>query len=282
MSKYFTNDVQAYITYTKFNYVYNKMELVKSQGVSCSLIGVYPKEHKYPLFVKPIYNLFGMSRDVLIINDQKSYDEFLSNQPHPSLFWMPYLKGKHYTVDIIFKDGVIIFTDAFECIPNRKHTGLFLYHTHINNYCLPINAKNFLEKYVKNYDGPMNIEIIDDIIIEAHLRWNGDNHIWRENKQAFNKVIEINQKFISTTFYVPIFFKRELLIKYNDTLKLKQLKEIMERNITTIMNVNTNISLYYDDIEGQHQQNKYIRLGMIVMSIKPPDKLLNFLSKYYN
>ena len=97
-----TNDFDAWDKFSKYKKIYNKLWLVEKQNIKCGPIGTQPKN--YPIIIKPIINLYGMSRGFLKINDE---DEYYNNQ-NDGCFWMPFLDGKHYTVDLIIYNGKII------------------------------------------------------------------------------------------------------------------------------------------------------------------------------
>jgi hypothetical protein len=97
--------------------------------------------------------------------------------------------------------GVIIFYYALESVHNPANPGRFRYHVYRPEYILPANIQAELAKYcLGEYSGPLNIEIIDQpstpspskaVIIEAHLRWNGDNYIWKikKNKPVLEHIL---------------------------------------------------------------------------------------------
>lgn len=275
-------DVQAYIKYPLYNFVYNKLELIKSQNITCAPIGVYPQT--YPIVIKPIINLFGMSKNVIVVNSDDEYEVALKDKKNPGSFWMPQLKGNHYTIDLFIIDSNIVFFNAFQSITSsrfkhKQNIGLFSEHIYIKNYSLPAKCDEFIKAYIPNYTGFLNIEIIDDIIIEIHLRWNGDNFIYRENDGIFLFLLNVYSKSKKTTnteidkrnkydayvpkthiyrfkrknyYYVPIFIE----IKEN-TDSIKEIKEIKAKISNFILTYNKNgeieLNIYYDDIHDIKQ-----------------------------
>ena len=93
--------------------------------------------------------------------------------------------------------GVIIFYYALESVSHPTIPGIFRYHVYRPEYILPANIQAELTKYcLAEYSGPLNIEIIcpptmPAVIIEAHLRWNGDNYIWKikKNKPVLEHIL---------------------------------------------------------------------------------------------
>lgn len=258
---YCLNDIQAFIKYKDYNYVYNKFNLTKKQNISCNIAGIYPNETQYPIVMKPIINLFGMSRNVQIIENEDEYTKFLENTPHPSSFWMPYYEANnHFTIDILFKKGEIIYSNTFQS-SSTKEIGIFNKHEYIQDYVLNKNISHFLEEYLGDYTGCVNIEVMDEIIIEIHLRFNGDNFIYKENPIILdylddilnNDVYKIEKpKQIECNYYcyIPFFI--------DDIKNYSYEKECIEKEINQfkIKNSESSINVYYDNIEGLHQQEK--------------------------
>jgi len=250
----FYNDVQAYMRHEDINWVYNKMALIKGQGIACAPVGVYPTN--YPVCVKPIINLYGMSRDAHLVESSEDYEEYLLEERPSGQFWMPFLSGTQHTVDMLFRRGKIVFVDAFKCTPSDDIFGLFDSHVHVNDYVLPKNVADFLERKLRRYTGPLNVEIIDNVVIEVHLRWNGDNYMWRRRTEFIKCLpLWLSQcraipRIQEDVAYIPCFVDRDAdlevcqstLYQYNDT----------------------RLRVHLDDVDGEHQQ-QYIRIGMFVV-----------------
>ena len=84
----FYNDVEAYARNPDFNWVYDKLSLVKDQGIACAPVGVNP--NNYPVCIRPIINLFGMSRDAHYIENIDDYEEYITDERPSGQFWMPF------------------------------------------------------------------------------------------------------------------------------------------------------------------------------------------------
>jgi hypothetical protein len=231
--------------------IYNKLWLIEKQNIDCGPIGTSPKN--YPIIIKPIINLYGMSRGFKKIDSTKEYYE---NQLD-GFFWMPYYNGKQYTIDLILDNGQIIGIYALESIPNIN--GTFKYHVYRPNYILSKNKKDFIENNFKDYSGPMNIEIIDDVIIEGHLRFNGDLYLYDldflktvslliERKEYDKSKLSIN---IDQLYLFPYFVFNNFDIKILDK---KQIEDIL------LMNGIDNIR--WDNIKSDYQRNDLCRLLM--------------------
>lgn len=261
---YCMNDVQVFIKYKNYNFVYNKFDLIKKQDITCNIVGVYPNEYTFPIIIKPIINLFGMSRDVKLCKNIDDYALFLKNTPHPSSFWMPYYDtNEHFTCDILMCAGKVVYSNTFRCV-STKEIGIFKKHIYINDYIIDKKLICFLENYIVNYTGCLNIEIMDNVVIEIHLRFNGDNYIYKENPQILDYLnsllheeilsikeydnIQTYKLSLKQYYYLPIFI--ENMDNYKDE------KNKIDTFIHKAQTKNSNIKVYYDNIQGLHQQAK--------------------------
>ena len=204
----FANDSVAYTLYPMpANRIYNRLDLAHSQGIIAAPFGVSPPPDRvsWPIIMKPIVNLYGMSRNFQVIPTPAAYLDALQDTTIAGQFWMPFVHGRHFTVDALMYRGVIIFYYALESIHNPANPSIFRYHVYRPEYILPANIQVVLTKYcLAEYSGPLNIEIItpehcsgQSVIIEAHLRWNGDNYIWKikKNKPVLEHIlITVNGK----------------------------------------------------------------------------------------
>jgi hypothetical protein len=242
------NDIDAWEYFPSFNFIYNKLNLIKLQNIECGPIGTLPK--KYPIIIKPIVNLYGMSKGFKII---KNKSEYLENQKD-GFFWMPYLSGKNYTIDIILKNGKII---NYYCMESKQSiNGTFEYHIYLPDYKLNQKIINLLEEILKFYTGPINIELINDIIIETHLRLNGDFYIFDDNF-LINLSKLINNKNYSFNVKKEKFYLCPYFVNSNINQKL-----INKDEIETILKNNDIENIRWDDIKSNYQRHDLSRLFM--------------------
>lgn len=207
------NDKQAYQYYCNNNDVYNKLLLSEMQYLDCAPVGITPLE--FPIIIKPIINLYGMSNGFIKINDIKDYE---SNK-YIGMFWQKYLNGTQYNVDINMKNGKII--QYFCVISEPDIDGKFKYHYYYEKYILPLKIVKFIENLLNDYSGFLNIEIIDNYIIEMHLRLNGDLFLYSEkNIDDMVKYKKIN---VTNKCFFPIFIKKNINININITDLLNSL-----------------------------------------------------------
>lgn len=154
----------AYTFYPKYNWVYNKLELCNAVGIEAQPHGVKPK--KFPIFSKPIINLYGMS------NGAKKFYKWSDDDYIPGHFYMPYLTGRHISTDVAVVKGNISWSYFLEGIKGKND--VFLYWRLINEipFITRQNIFCFIKKHLKDYTGFLNFETIGNDIIECHLRAN--------------------------------------------------------------------------------------------------------------
>lgn len=244
------NDIDAYQLNYKYRIIYNKLWLAESQDLNAAPMGILPNE--YPIVIKPIINLFGMSKGFKIINNEK---EYLLNQKD-GFFWEKYLNGNHYTIDIILKDNKIKFVGGYQSFADKN--GSFNYHESIN-YELPIEIVLWINKHLKDYHGLLNLEIIKDdnfnYIIEGHLRLNGDFQIYNDifvkeiDELLRNKRDKINY-IIPKRYLIPVFVNKNLEIN----------KEKIFRLIENFNKKYQNINSYHFDTNKENQSEYLNRI----------------------
>jgi hypothetical protein len=241
------NDIDSYLRYPNENIVYNKYYLSKIQNLTSAPIPIYPS--KYPVIVKPIYNLYGMSKGFKIIKNEK---EFKENLDLLGYFWQKYLDGNQINVDMIVKNGEILDYFVLESKPSIN--GSFDYHKYIKNYKLSNKIINVIKKLLYNYKGVCNVEIINNKIIEMHLRLNGDYFIYNDDfeRELLNFLLtgELKKNYIINDYtFFPVFSKNKLNNK-------KEMIKILEQNKV--------IHYEFDDYDGDYQRNDLRRVLFFV------------------
>ena len=160
------SDVNAYQLYPEFNWIYDKTKICKTQNILYAPTPIESAE--YPVFVKPITNLWGMGAGAHPIH---SYIE-MKETFQPGCFWMPYYKGPHNSSDCVIINGELIWVCHAEGFPFTNLPGTFDYWEIKPNDILDICILiiDWVRLYLPTYTGMLNIETIGDKIIEVHLR----------------------------------------------------------------------------------------------------------------
>jgi hypothetical protein len=208
------SDIDAYQNDT-YNFVYNKLWLAQKQKLESGPKGLYPK--KYPVITKPIINLFGMSRGFKICYNKEDLDKFCKD----GFFWEKYLDGDNFTIDMILLNGKIKQIFVFQSYPNND--GTFKYHKYLSNFKL--KNKNVIEQMLCNYTGPINVEIIDNYIIEMHLRMNGDFFLYNADfvKNLYNLITTKKYKHMKfgDCYMIPVFVETPLKMSSKQIAQIK-------------------------------------------------------------
>ena len=161
-----TTDDSAWLYYKNENWIYNKLNIALSQNIDCGPIGVTPT--KYPIVIKPIYNMFGGGIDARKINNSKELETYR----HPGCLWMKWVEGIHLSHDIIVLEGNPIWSITFKGYPIGK--GMFDYWEVITPpKSVILYIYDWIKKHLKNYTGCICLETIGQeptTIIEVHLR----------------------------------------------------------------------------------------------------------------
>ena len=160
-----TEDPDAYEWYPQHCWVYDKLRLCASQGLTCAPHGVEPPE--FPVFSKPITNLRGMGVGSRVLLSLADYRRHLT----AGHFWMTLLEGEHVSTDVAVVRGKTTWRRHSRGIPAGQ--GMFDYWT------IEAAARPELEAYLEawlasnlgSYTGMANFETIGGRIIDAHLRF---------------------------------------------------------------------------------------------------------------
>lgn len=158
-------DYDAYLSYPKFRWTYNKLLVAERQGLLCAPHGVTPLD--FPVFSKPIYNLNTMGADSRTLRNISEYREHRK----AGHMWSELLVGDHISTDVLVRDGTVLWHSHTQGHPLEE--GTFdrwdvnvQYHENLAQY-----LQGFIKKHFGGFSGPMNLETIGGKIIEIHLRF---------------------------------------------------------------------------------------------------------------
>lgn len=156
------NDTAAWKMYPDHNWVYNKLELCKSQDIESGPHGVKPSFE--PVFSKPIINLYGNN-----LRAQKIFN-WEDKEYYPGHFWMPVLNGTHLSTDMVLVDGVHQWSYTMQAFEDED--GNISRYESANGEFEELldKAKLWALNKLNGYTGIVNIETINGKIIDCHLR----------------------------------------------------------------------------------------------------------------
>ncbi len=159
-----TTSGMSWDLYRHHNWVYNKLEIALSQGLACSPLGGRAPE-RYPVFIKPIYNFFGMGSGTCVAHSA----EELATCTVPGCFWVEHLYGEHLSHDVVLREGVPVYALSFRGHPLRGRR-----FDYWETVVPPPEVTDYLDDWIaahmRGYTGCLNLETLGGRIIEAHLR----------------------------------------------------------------------------------------------------------------
>jgi hypothetical protein len=167
------NDIQAWKINNRYKWIYFKHKFCELQKLKWWPCPIEPDI--WPVIIRPVINLTGMSAKVTIAKNLKEYQE----QCQHGFFATPILEGDHLSFDLEIEEGKIISQTTFIGVKDENHIGCFKYWElieHNNTNPEVFRYINKLVKKMRKYSGPLNVECIGEHIIEAHLRY-GDKNI---------------------------------------------------------------------------------------------------------
>lgn len=161
------NDTNAWTLNPKHQPIYNKLLIAQAQGITAAPCGVDPLsmgvKSDDKVFVKPITNLSGMSLGAGVYS--------VATLPNtPGSFWSEYLIGQQTSTDCLVLDGdVKWFAHTLAAEEKNKQRPIY-WHIGVELPALQPIIKVFVKQHLNGYTGICNLEMIDDKIIEVHLR----------------------------------------------------------------------------------------------------------------
>lgn len=169
------DDTQAWETYPKYRWVFNKLEVAMQLGYECGPACV-PVKKKGSYIIRPIYNLFGQgigAKRQFLDPDLHTEDMILHKFVPPGYFWCEYLNGDHYSIDYKRENNRWVpFSAMIGTHENEKNLVRFEVweKVEIPNFTLP----DFLHEIDVEY---LNVESKNENPFEIHLR-TGNDQIW--------------------------------------------------------------------------------------------------------
>ena len=157
------NDIDGWKMNKEHRWIYNKMRLCEFQGIEHAPMPIEPST--YPVIIKPIINLYGMGLNIIKVNNQEEFYDYWYNNN----FWMKFLEGEHLSWDLVILNGKIKFHTCFVGHKDEKILGKFDFWESVTRD-IPDIIKKLVYIHFREYSGCLNIETINNIIIEAHLR----------------------------------------------------------------------------------------------------------------
>lgn len=177
-----TTDDGAWEYFPEHRWVYNKLEVALSQDLRCAPVGVKPKE--FPLFMKPITNLYGAGLGSKFIATPEEYEKRKHLSGH---FWTEFLQGDHLSHDLVVINGEVVFDLTFQ--GEKLGQGMFDYWKTIEAPASAQSVSSWVKKNLSSYTGTVNLETINEKIIECHLRMGDIDRLG--NLQLLQNIVDV-------------------------------------------------------------------------------------------
>ena len=144
----------------------NKLYVSQLLHYDCGPMGVFPK--KYPVYCKPIYNLYG-SGGGFAVYDEKEY----MSKYKPGYYFMPLFEGEHRSVDVLIHDNVVFWsaTAIGHTLPENRFWCWELTETKTEHHDIINKIITWSIQIIPSYSGAMNFEFIGNGVIEIHFRF---------------------------------------------------------------------------------------------------------------
>lgn len=189
-------DLGAYNKYTEHNFVYDKLWIAKSQNLACGRIENITIDSKinYPIFIKPRWgHKTSSSRNCFKI---ESFNELEKHQQKNYIIWSEYIDGIERMTDFMMIQGRIVYDLTYKY--SKSQNGYIDEWKYISteNKC-PQLVYDWIEKHLRNYSGPLNVQYRGHKIIEVSLRLaRGGSYIQSTQNKALieniNNVVDKN------------------------------------------------------------------------------------------
>ena len=163
-------DGRAYERYPDYKYVYDKLWVVKSQGLlGGKLEDLKGRENKitYPIFIKPRWgHLSASSKNCFKI---KSADELSKYMEYEDMMWSEFIDANEGMTDFILLNGRIVHQITY--IYSEKQNGFTDDWKYISPKSKPpTNITEWINNHMKKFTGVVNVQYRDAKIIEVGLR----------------------------------------------------------------------------------------------------------------
>jgi len=163
-------DGACYTRYPRHNFVYDKLWLVKSQGLAGGrlekLEGKEKKVH-YPIFIKPRWgHLSASSKNCFKINSAEELTEYIN---YPNMMWSEFIDAKEGMTDYILLKGKIVHQITY--VYSEKQNGFSDDWKYISPESTPPDIiTEWVKQHMTEFTGVVNVQYRDDKIIEVGLR----------------------------------------------------------------------------------------------------------------
>lgn len=274
-----TNDLNAWTKFPRYNWVYNKMEIARTQRIPHGPIGSKPKLENFPIVCRPIINLYGMGIGAVKYTNAKKYLQ----GPLAGMFWETCLEGTHLSIDFLVLRGKPVWSCVFRGYKVPELIGQFDFWESLPCCRPPKSVVEWILNFLPGYTGCLNLECIGTVIIEVHLRMGDLKFIDDDNHTLFKTIIDL---YTTNEFTLPKNFrikKRYLVpVFVNKFLPKKKLERSLLLDICSACKIECLESDPYTAFSRKTMPEDGIRLYLLCCSdlsngINTRNKILDYL-----
>lgn len=154
------DDITAWDKFPNSRWMLDKLYVQQKMGYDCGPLGVEPS--KYPVWVKPVINLYGMGiKSRLMHNKESMYYE-------PGMMWTQYYTGDHMSYDITYENNGISSVYAAKGLNGPNFTEWQVDKIKPNDTLKYLVYRLSIAGQLPQH---FNIETIGGKLIECHPRW---------------------------------------------------------------------------------------------------------------
>ena len=166
-----THDMACYKRYPRYSFVYDKLWIIKSQGLQGGRLEKLFKKNitniKYPIFIKPRWgHLNAGSKNCFKIISPDEISKFID---YKNMIWSEFIDAKEGMTDYVLLNGNIVHQITY--IYSEKQNGFSDDWKYISPESTPpFNITEWVNQHMKDFTGIVNVQYRDTIIIEVGLR----------------------------------------------------------------------------------------------------------------
>lgn len=164
-------DKACYKRYPRYSFVYDKLWIIKSQGLQGGRLEKLFKKNikniKYPIFIKPRWgHLSAGSKNCFKINSPDEIAKFID---YKNMIWSDFIDAKEGMTDYVLFNGNIVHQITY--VYSEKQNGFSDDWKYISPESKPpYNITEWVTQHMKDFTGIVNVQYRDTIIIEVGLR----------------------------------------------------------------------------------------------------------------
>ena len=183
-------DIECYNRYKKYNFVYDKLWVMKSQGLMAGRLEKLKgkeKNVKYPIFIKPRWgHLSATSKNCFKITSIEQLAKYID---YENMMWSEFIDATEGMTDFMMLNGRIVHQITY--IYSDKQNGFCDVWKYISPETLPPPVIiEWTNKHMIGYSGILNVQYRDSKIIEVGLRFarGGAYVIATDNKHLIDNI----------------------------------------------------------------------------------------------